>query len=168
MSNNFTFLNDIIDMDEPGNESEHKPSTHKESFDNNFSSTSSITDNRNIQQYKNNLAPSSSMALRMNTQNQSYSQPKPQSYSQPKPQSQSYTFQEPSYYSEQLPTYSSMGMSVSGGGGYSDHLNNYNELCEICRQINNQNSMMFHYVYMIIIITLIVVMLMLLKKVLNI
>lgn len=166
MSNNFTFLNDIIDMDEPGNESEHKQSTHKESFNNNFSSTASITDNRNIQQYKNNLAPSSSMALRMNTQNQSYSQPKPQSYSQPKPQS--YMFQEPLHYSEQLPSYSSMGVSERGSGGYSEHLNNYNELCEICRQINNQNSMMFHYVYMIIIITLIVVVLMLLKKVLNI
>jgi len=49
-----------------------------------------------------------------------------------------------------------------------DYVNDYQQLCYICQQINNRNNTRFHYVYLIIIIFLFLVILMLLKKVLNI
>jgi hypothetical protein len=171
MSNNFTYLDDIIDMDEPGNENESnnfnqrpQPSqqshsfsknSHREQYNKNSYTPEIITENRNLQQYQTNLAPSSNLTYRMRNLND--------------PAAQSFKYEPEQQYTQpiSLPVYTSqsdMGMDINS----SEYVNNYNELCEICMKINNKNNMMFHYIYIMIIITLIIIMLMLLKKVLNI
>ena len=172
MSNNFTYLDDIIDMDEPGNDNENnnfnqrqqpsKPSrftsqnSHREQYNKNSYTPEIITENRNLQQYKTNMAPSSNLTYRI----QKLNNPTSQSYFPPPEPPRQETF--PVYTSP-----SDLGMDMSMNINSSEYVNNYNELCEICMKINNKNNMMFHYIYLMIIITLIIIMLMLLKKVLN-
>lgn len=170
MSNNFTYLDDIIDMDEPGNENEsnnfnQKPqpsqqshsfskNSHREQYNKNTYTPEIITENRNLQQYQTNLAPSSNLTYRMTNLND--------------PASQSFTYEPEQQYTRQLPVYTSSDFGMDTNINSGEYVNNYNELCEICMKINNKNNMMFHYIYLIIIITLVIIMLMLLKKVLNI
>lgn len=160
-NNNFTYLDDIIDMDEPGNENESNQ--NREQFSNNY--TPQLM-NRSIQQFDNNILPPSSSSstilqnspyLRKNYNKQEY-RPPPQQPPQPsQPIDVIPSYSTPEDYSTPENLFQS-----------NNFVNNYQELCNICKQINNQNNMMFHYIYLIVIITLIIIILMLFKKVLNI
>tara|TARA_A100001015_G_scaffold221287_1_gene248999 strand:+ start:2785 stop:3273 length:489 start_codon:yes stop_codon:yes gene_type:complete len=159
-NNNFTYLDDIIDMDEPGNQVEERnesfsippnpnqpnitrgisstPSSHRQMYNQQHQmytphNNTDYMSNRSIQQFDSNLLPKNSY--------------------------------QPDYSSQELyePQVNSENFNYNIGRSMGE----YQKLCYICQQINNRNNARFHYVYLIIIVFLFIVILMLLKKVLN-
>jgi len=175
--NNFTYLEDIIDLDEPGNDNEN------ESRSNMYSSYSQPPPNISTTHDFN------SVRGMMSTQ-EMFNQPPMNTPSQPRylPKSEQYNhgpytpasnlnrtplnFLELEPVHSQIPSYKGTKKKKKDDI-LTDHkiqelTTKYDELCYICKKLNDKDRVRYHYVYNIIIIFLFIIILMLVKKVLNI
>ena len=181
---NFTYLDDIIDLTEPGNENESSRDNYRPPPNNirNYDST-----NIKTQMSTNEMFRNSPESLRSQIQ---YLPQRPQGsqrqqYYTPRNSIENYDNYESSfdkaYNRHHTPQYdldiqpiqiqSNLDMSSD-----SDHISDekikeltdkYDELCYICRKLNDENNVKFHYTYNIIIVFLILVILIMLKKILQ-
>ena len=187
---NFTYLDDIIDLTEPGNENESSGG----SIDNYRPQPNNIRnyDSTNIktQMSTNEMFRNSPESLRSQIQ---YLPQRPQGsqrqqYYTPRNSIENYDNYESSfdkaYNRHHTPQYDvdiqpiqpiqiQSNLDMSSG---SDHISDekikeltdkYDELCYICRKLNDENNVKFHYTYNIIIVFLILVILIMLKKILQ-
>ena len=183
---NFTYLDDIIDLTEPGNENESSSGRRD-----NYTPPNNIRnyDSTNIktQMSTNEMFRNSPESLRSQIQYlpQRNNGPQRQQYYTPRNSIENYDNYESSfdkaYNRHHTPQYdvdiqpiqiqSNLDMSSD-----SDHISDekikeltdkYDELCYICRKLNDENNVKFHYTYNIIIVFLILVILIMLKKILQ-
>ena len=184
---NFTYLDDIIDLTEPGNENESSGG----SIDNYRPQPNNIRnyDSTNIktQMSTNEMFRNSPESLRSQIQ---YLPQRPQGsqrqqYYTPRNSIENYDNYESSfdkaYNRHHTPQYdvdiqpiqpiqiqSNLDVSSDISDGKIKELTDkYDELCYICRKLNDENNVKFHYTYNIIIVFLILVILIMLKKILQ-
>tara|TARA_Y100000592_G_scaffold90626_1_gene149531 strand:+ start:329 stop:886 length:558 start_codon:yes stop_codon:yes gene_type:complete len=182
--NNFTYLEDIIDLDEPGNENEGVPNNTP------YSHYSEPPKHLNTSHDLNSIRGSLSTQEMFQSRPQ-HTQPQPPPQYMPRNEHNKhgqYTpiskveqfnhgmFNHPQHgmfneVQEQLPSYSESKQTVREDMNekkIEELTNKYEELCYICKKLNDNDRIRYHYVYNIIIIFLIVVILLLVKKVLQI
>tara|TARA_Y100001980_G_C14448252_1_gene232741 strand:- start:286 stop:843 length:558 start_codon:yes stop_codon:yes gene_type:complete len=159
-NNNFTYLDDIIDMNDPSDQVENKhevsqqPMHLQKNYINSIQSNPSSHQTMHMEPYRNN---SPNFYTPYN---------KASNYTPEKVIQQFDSNLMPQKQHSQPPAYTELNNTQQFS--YSPTMaSDYQKLCYICQQINNQNNTRFHYVYLMIIMFLFVVILMLLKKVLN-
>ena len=156
---NLTYLDDIIDLDDPRNENENQ----------HYQTREPMQFNNNVQRYDPNI-----MRMQEQPSIQHYSPPPSQQYSSP-PRQQYSSPPRQQYTQSNLDANNTFAQQYihTDEFHYQDVdatslTNNYDELCYICEKINNSNNMMFHYIYIVIIIMLFMTILMMYKKILRI
>lgn len=178
--NNFTYLEDIIDLDEPGNENEN------ESRRNLYSNYNQPPQNLSMSHDVNSVRGMMSTQEMFNQQpshspSQSTYLPRTEQYSQYGPYTPVSRVNKPQPprkflnlepVQSQIPSYKSSKKNTKETM-LTDHkieelTTKYDELCYICKKLNDKERIRYHYVYNIVIIFLFIVILMLIKKVLNI
>jgi hypothetical protein len=190
---NFTYLDDIIDLTEPGNDNESGRRDNYTPPNNNVRNYDSS--NIKTQMSTNEMFRNSPESLRSQIQ---YLPQRPhgsqrQQYYTPRNSLENYDNYDSAYDSAYDKAYdkfhnphydlemsspiqpiqinSNLDMS-SNSDDISDHkikelTDKYDELCYICRKLNDENNVKFHYTYNIIIVFLILIILIMLKKILQ-
>lgn len=176
--NNFTYLEDIIDLDEPGNDNEN------ESRSNMYSSYSqpppNISTSHDFNSVRGMMSTQEMFNQQpMNTPSQPRYLPKSEQYNHygsytpvSKVSHSPHKFLEMPPVQSEIPSYKSSKKNRKNDI-LTDHkiqelTTKYDELCYICKKLNDKDRVRYHYVYNIIIIFLFIIILMLVKKVLNI
>tara|TARA_B100001094_G_scaffold146457_1_gene141815 strand:- start:2477 stop:3067 length:591 start_codon:yes stop_codon:yes gene_type:complete len=191
---NFTYLDDIIDLTEPGNDNENKGG-HRDNYTppnniRNYDSSNIKTQMSTNEMFRNN--PESLRSQIQYLPQRPNGSQKQSSYYTPINSTENYNhydsaydkaydkFHNPRYDLEMsspiqpiqpIQIQSNLDMS-SNSDDISDHkikelTNKYDELCYICRKLNDENNVKFHYTYNIIIVFLILIILIMLKKILQ-
>jgi len=183
---NFTYLDDIIDLTEPGNENEssggrrdnYTPPNNIRNYD----STNIKTQMSTNEMFRNSPESLRSQIQYLPQRNNGLQR---QQYYTPRNSIENYDnyessfdkaydkFHTPQYEMDIQPIQirSNLDMSSDSGdisdGKIKELTDKYDELCYICRKLNDENNVKFHYTYNIIIVFLILVILIMLKKILQ-
>lgn len=175
--NNFTYLEDIIDLDEPGNENENESRSNMYSNYNqpppnistshDFNSVRGMMSTQEMFNQKPMNMPSQPRYLPKSEQ-YNYGPYTPVSNVNPTP----INFLEMQPVQKEISSYKK-SKKHKKENMLTDHkiqelTSKYDELCYICKKLNDKDRVRYHYVYNIIIIFLFIIILMLVKKVLNI
>ena len=182
---NFTYLDDIIDLTEPGNENES--SNRRDNYTppnntRNYDSTNIKTQMSTNEMFRNSPESLRSQIQYLPQRNNGLQR---QQYYTPRNSIENYDnyessfdkaydkFHTPQYEMDIQPIQirSNLDMSSDSGdisdGKIKELTDKYDELCYICRKLNDENNVKFHYTYNIIIVFLILVILIMLKKILQ-
>ena len=186
VDNNFTYLDDILDLDEPGNENENenenfqnKPYSHYSEPPKNMSTTHDFNSIRgamstqemfnskpqNIQEHAPAYTPRNDI--------HSFGKYTPISKVEEYGHSNHYNFDHHhmnNHYQEPLPKYSesNLGSDKLTDRKIQELTTKYDELCYICKKLNDKERVRYHYIYNVVIVFLFIIILLLVKKVLNI
>ena len=176
--NNFTYLEDIIDLDEPGNESESD--SRNKMYSNYSQPPPNISTSHDFNSVRGMMSTQEMFNQKpRNVQSQPQYLPKSEQYSHYGPYTPAskvnnfpHKFLEMQPVQPEIPSYKSSKKSTKETM-LTDHkiqelTTKYDELCYICKKLNDKDRVRYHYVYNIIIIFLFLIILMLVKKVLNI
>ena len=195
--NNFTYLDDILDLDEPGNENENEPEYSPRGMYSQYSAPpSDMRMSHDVNTIRSSLStqemfrskPDMSSRIQylpkssQNNNNrygqytEKYSSPPPSYQQQPQdipqniPQQQPQNIPQsiPQSIPQQLPVYTGKSEYKLTDSKIQELTDKYEELCYICKKLNDKDSVRYHYIYNIIIIFLFLVILLLIKKVLEI
>ena len=201
--NNFTYLDDILDLDEPGNENENErgPSNMYSHYS---EPPPNMTTSHDLNSIRGNMSthemfkskptqytPNVQYLPRSGGDSNKYGQYTPiskiENYNEPHSRyvetrdlaSSHYNspspppmYNQPTYPEPiSLPSYSEVKTKDNfqlNDKKIQELTTKYDELCYICKKLNDNDRIRYHYIYNIIIIFLILVILLLIKKVLNI
>ncbi len=176
--NNFTYLEDIIDLDEPGNDNENNNTSM-------YSHYSEPPKHMSTSHDFNSIRGGMSTHEMFNQSRQMQQQPQPQQYLPsssghskygqytPISKVEDYSSSHSMMDRHGLPTFSGRKKKSSHTTQLTDKkiselTTKYDELCYICKKLNDKDRVRYHYIYNIIIVFLFLVILLLVKKVLNI
>ena len=191
--NNFTYLEDIIDLDEPGNDNENTSSmySHYSAPPNNMTTShdfNSIRKSMSTQEMFNSTPRESLNNIQYLPKSERYDN-RYGPYTPISKIEEDYSNNNDYMVSSHIPSINKINQidtlqhphhtSSGSSGNIGSNLqltdakvreltDKYDELCYICKKLNDKDRIRYHYIYNIIIVFLFVTILLLVKKVLNI